>query len=266
METTILTSELQKLADVHNLALENARDNFTGDETITSPEAALNFVKTFNQNFVFRQFPNLSPEETQIMTESFERQKADVVSSQFITRHLIRKFTSDTSGGDDLVGKVNEALTKGVIDEKSHEMLSRLHNANVDNFHGLLSSSDYNSFLTVLKNEYENLNFVQEPRGWELVGGAIYIARASFDWWNDHPDAGSLPVIINPTISARVAAPPIWAIDASGAILGGTISALFTQKKTTLKGTAKAAMVGGVVASTGVVNKLGGFISKFFGA
>lgn len=203
------------IGDIHNEAMAAAQCCFDAD---TSSEAA--FVQSVSHS-VYQFFS----------TEYPTYADASVISDHavYLDPNYLKQEIKDipTSWGN---------LPSGYLSNDELQLLQAIRTLILDNNNGTVSNSDYNAQVNALAANTSNLNQMK------IAPSVLKIAVASGDYWVVQGNEEPTPSGIAPWV----------ALDAAGALLGATKASL---EGADAEGIAKAALIGAVIASTGIVGK-----------
>lgn len=223
----------------HNLFLSNVKDNFTGGTDIENIDECLMYISSFNKEF--SRSTNLFKEEENILLIHY----FDEFQSFYITQTLYDEVYNSSQ----LISQINFLCDKKCITESDKLLIMNLLDVCHKQYLGKLSIDDYSHCVKHLENEwYRHFN---EKTVSEYSGIVLNIASYSAQWWLDNPEETKLA--------------PWVASDAVGAAWGATVAGVTSycqSGKVDWLGVGVAAASGAVTGSTGVVGKVGKWISK----
>ena len=110
----------------------------------------------------------------------------------------------------------------------------------------------------MMEKRWSNMKYTENSKAGRLTAQTIAIGRASLDFWEENE------VFSRENVNGRsqkVLIAPIITNDIAGAVVGGAIGGI---KCGSWKGAGEGALIGAVVASTGVIGRLGKWISKLW--
>lgn len=265
--------------EVHNAMLKEADANFVAPtEIASSKNEAIEHVLEFQKKNV--ETLSIPSKDKEYLLKGMEEHK-----NLYCTEDLMSQFTKRNSRAseefndseedittDDIKSLINNAYSLGEIDSFEHKTFMQLVDCVVDNASGKLSNSAFDNEVCKLINQWEikysdvdfsQLEVVQDdselpplsfdlaPKG-ALGGVVLNVSKSSLEYW----DA---------TTPKTRAVPAFVGADIAGAVVGacsGAIGSYAVSRKVNWKGVAWSATSGAITGSTGIVGKIGKWISK----
>ena len=260
-------SKFFNIGNLHNEHLSNSNTNFESPEKIKDYESGIKYVKEFNQNFLVKNQATYFG--AQIESEEFvetisEKSKYFVYSPDFKS-----KLLSDDN--EISLTRIESNLNKtDLLDANNKKIFSDLTALIKMNISSQIKSSDYENQLGEIANDWIKANENnKEAKGADLTGSIISIGLKSCEWWNKNGEI----LFDNP--STKRGGPnaeenyvvPVVALDVAGALVSSCAVALNQYINTghvTLGAVATGAVIGAVTGSTGLVGKVGKWLSSLF--
>lgn len=266
--------------DVHNTMLKEADLNFNEPSTTietSTKEDAINCVLEFHKSRI-EKLP-LSNDDKLYVAKGLETYK-DLYDTELLMSQLQTKSSKsvDKSEDDvtteDIKSLIQEAYTSGGIDAFEYNTFMQLVEYVIANASGKLSNSDFENRVATLINQWNikysdvdfsqleieqpntelptlDGNFESAPKG-ALGGVVLNVSQSSLKYWDDTPKTRAVPAFVG--------------ADIAGAVIGacwGSIGSKVNSGKVSWKGVAWSAATGAITASTGIVGKVGKWITKF---
>lgn len=266
--------------EVHNKMLEEAATSFTESNTdIQSKDDAINHVLNFQKKCVSNLA--LPDKDKQILAEGLGYYK-----NYYVTKDLmktVRSASSEPTVNDEteeditteeIISMINEAHNTGAIDDFEYESFMKLVDCVIANASGALSNHKFqeevNKLISQWEIKYADVDFSQleiqyedtlimlDPPGevvfvpnGSLSGVVLNVSQSSLEYWQT-PETRALPAFVG--------------ADIVGAVIGacnGAANSYFNSKKINWKSVAWSSASGAIVGSTGIVGKVGRWLSKF---
>lgn len=164
-------------------------------------------------------------------------------------------FSTRSSSGGLLKDKIGQIYEAGVIDRFEHDGLLTLCDASLANYNGELSVGEFKVIIADLITKWEAQHYTEESKYGRTLAIALSVSESSMDWWSEN------------TVETR--ALPIWAgADIAGAVWGAasnlTFQLVVSDNDFSWKSLGCQTVAGAAIDSTGVVGKVGKWISNLF--
>lgn len=277
-------SQFKELGEIHNAFLDNTNKKFKIESEEKSLSKAINSINEFNTDYAKNvdYFKENNSQSTNIFNASkyfviskgFEQylfKDKEALSKRMTEKDLVAYSSyfdvSDTSNRGQLKKTENEgaynnllfeAKNNGVIDDFGYKELISLGELIKKNFSGIVGADELRNQLDMMEKRWSNMKYTENSKAGRLTAQTIAIGRASLDFWEENE------VFSRENVNGRsqkVLIAPIIANDIAGAVVGGAIGGI---KSGSWKGAGEGALIGAVVASTGVIGRLGKWISKLW--
>lgn len=277
-------SQFKELGEIHNAFLDNTNKKFKIESEEKSLSKAINSINDFNTDYAKNvdYFKENNSQSTNIFNASkyfviskgFEQylfKDKEALSKRMTEKDLVAYSSyfdvSATSNRGQLKKTENEgaynnllfeAKNNGVIDDFEYKELISLGELIKKNFSGIVGADELRNQLDMMEKRWSNMKYTENSKAGRLTAQTIAIGRASLDFWEENE------VFSRENVNGRsqkVLIAPIIANDIAGAVVGGAIGGI---KSGSWKGAGEGALIGAVVASTGVIGRLGKWISKLW--
>ncbi|AOR27024.1 hypothetical protein FORMA_18760 [Formosa sp. Hel3_A1_48] len=277
-------SQFKELGEIHNAFLDNTNKKFKIESEEKSLSKAINSINDFNTDYAKNvdYFKENNSQSTNIFNASkyfviskgFEQylfKDKEALSKRMTEKDLVTYSSyfdfSATSNRVQLKKTENEgaynnllfeAKNNGVIDDFEYKELISLGELIKKNFSGIVGADELRNQLDMMEKRWSNMKYTENSKAGRLTAQTIAIGRASLDFWEENE------VFSRENVNGRsqkVLIAPIIANDIAGAVVGGAIGGI---KSGSWKGAGEGALIGAVVASTGVIGRLGKWISKLW--
>lgn len=273
--------------EVHNALLQHMSTNFSEpQQTPMSKNEAVDYVLAIQREGINQL--SITESEKAILSEGLESYKRYYVTSDLmktVQPDLSRASLDDDDDEDltteDVRALIQEAYDTGSIDSFEYQSFMKLIDYVLANADGSLSNTDFEVKVNNLINQWEvkyadvdftqleiprtvdnltvvegsSIAFKDAPKG-ALGGVVLNVSKSSLDYWE-----GEQLMVQSRAVPAFVGA------DIAGAVIGACSSGIgsyVTSGSVNWKGVAWGAASGAVTGSTGVVGKVGKWISKLF--
>jgi hypothetical protein len=259
-----LDNEVNNLGLIHNNVLNNVYLNFKIPENTTYEEGVDN-IKNFNQGFLSSLISESdnTTKDSQFISSLFNDVKYFVNQTDFENTLL------NTSGKYSLLNSINTLRSNNLVSENNLIILENLNNAISNNIRGLSTSLKLEQDLISI---YNSAVESKDENGGLLIKQVIAIGLTSCQWWRNNPDAfninnvkersGPFSDLNESTILAQVVA-----MDIAGALVSSGAVALnnyINSGHVNWHAVGTGAVIGAVTSSTGLVGKVGRWISSIF--
>lgn len=270
--------------EVHNAMLRQAKTEFNAPSVSPkTKEEALNYVLSIQQEAVSKL--DLSYSDKVALSNGLEEYK-EYYSTKAVLNTVMPSRSTSEDDEDITTAEIKElidsAYKEGCIDEFEYDSFVKLIDYVVANAEGSLSNDEFELKVNILiskwKQMYSNVDFSQLnlprqsvgdvekveisspeldkiPSG-SLSGVVLSVSGSSLDYWNNEEasleDGRALPVFVGANIA--------------GAVIGACSSGLgsyFMSGKVDWRSVGWSAASGAITGSTGVVGKIGRWLSRF---
>lgn len=247
---------------VHRAAMDGVKNKLTLDDTIIGKDKRVDFVSKFNQLSVSNL--QLSQYKTESLNLAIEEFKDMAVHFEYTTFSNRKVSTTSPSEIQEVV--LSDLATTNLFSIAELNLISRISASFNLVEQAVIPSSSISDSILVYKNLYKTLDTNSENSKY-LVGVILAVAEESYTWWMANPDA-----MLHNGSNAKVAPNSIMAVhfvamDVSGAIIGAGVTTgyqLYKEGDFDWGAVAFGTAAGALVASTGAVGRLAGWISKAF--
>ena len=251
------------VGEIHNDYMDLVNNHFVGDENITNLNDQYRYYYSFLENHT-NTYPKFTNEEKSLFLDSYNIHKNLLHSNNVVD------IINNTVLIDNPIQDKQTALSELIIDLKDNNIIGNDEFTKINNlqytlsqaFKGNISYDDFDLFIKDLEKDVSTNDYL-------FLAPISSIATYSNDWWASNSPEIYLPEPIgsvNPDDNNYTTyAVPVVAMDVAGAIVGaGTAAAnqYINNGKATVGGVATGAVLGAVVASTGLIGRLGGWLTK----
>ncbi len=247
----------EKIGKLHNDFMTNVQNNFKVRESVKSLNARIDYVNSYHLNYL--ENCSLSQFEKETLGQELERAKnlTDVENiKQLLT---IKNEARKDANLESLCSILDKALDCKCIDEFEYTALTRIMDLAKLSFDGLVSQHELMSSLEKMKKDWISNKYKIDSKAGYISGYAIAISLASMNWWEENAEAGTVE-------SKGINVIPVWvAADAVGAVWGaasGAIGSYVINDEVNWESVGWGALSGAVAGSTGVVGKVGKWLSN----
>lgn len=243
----------QKYGDAHNFLLSYANDNF-----VQTRANAINLDEGID--FLLQ----LQLEDAALLP--LDNQKLNLLQdglshfkNWYLTQNMYSEsFTRTRNGDNKIESEFDSLLQENTIDAFEHTGLITLVQAIEDNYNGILSTTDFLSIVESLISQWKKQNYTKDSNYSHTLAITLSISKSSLEWWMEN----------DMTSTSTRAVPAFVGADVAGAVIGAASSAGYQLVSNGSVGDWGAvgwgAASGAVVGSTGVVGKIGKFLSSLF--
>ena len=249
---------LQKFEDykifgkAHNELLSHANDHFivTRSNNNMSLEDGLQYLANFQKEHVNEM--SIDDEAKALLKAGLDEYKDFYAQDQLYNMSLLSTRSSSEGLLKDKIGQIYEA---GVIDHFEHDGLLTLCDASLANYNGELSVAEFKAIIADLITKWEAQHYTEESKYGRTLAIALSVSESSMDWWSEN------------TVETR--ALPLWVgADVIGAVLGAASSVVnqlvLSDIEFSWTSLGWQTVSGAAIGSTGVVTKVGKWISNLF--
>ena len=254
--------DFEKMGILHNQFLTNLKENFQISENIVGREEGIEYVNQFNQAFADE--INLSISEKGLLKKYLEENKRFVDTSSFYQEVFVRSNNLRNDGESSqglLLDNLEESYEKDLIDVFEYENLKLIGLKTKENYDGIMSDNELKSLLIDIKEAWISKNYEDNSEYGRTLAFVLTISLSSLEWWEENPDAPFFD------LRSTTALPALVGADIAGAIVGGVsggIGSYIITGSVNWGSVGWGAASGAICGSTGVVGKLGGWITSLF--
>ena len=253
------------IGSMHNRVLENCYLNLPIQEGYTYDQA-VTYIANYNKKFLSSIAKSSNYFDTKQINSEFAERKSYVNKKTF-TEQLLDGNKSNSIDG------INRELAKyPILSSQNQLILSQISEKMKENLSGVLSNEDFEKDLVSIYNDFETKN---DEQGKEIIGQVITISLLSCEWWRKNPTVSDEPKSLGgkggPSLDGfennAPYAVPVVALDAAGALISAGSVALnnyINNGSVSWAAVGTGAVVGAVTGSTGLVGKVGKWISSLF--
>jgi len=241
----------EQIGKLHNDFLTNVKNQFAPNVEITNLEDGFDYITDFHVSYILK--ANLNDEEKSMYANALNEYKRFVKTSEFYNEFFISN--SKNSDGE-YFAYVKDAYSIGIIDDFEFEQLNLIGRTLKGNYYGEISDYDLEQLLHKINNQWLKKRYSTDSKTGQILAMSLALSLSSIDWWKENPDAFG---------NAKL--PPVVGADIAGAVIGGVISGVNSYINTgevSWGGVAVGAGAGAITGSTGVVGKVGKWISNLF--
>jgi hypothetical protein len=272
--------------EVHNSLLQYMSTNFyEPEQTPTSKNEAVDYVLAIQREGIDQL--SITESEKAILSEGLESYKRYYVTSDLMktvqpgqSRDPFDDDDDEDLTTEDVRALIQEAYDTGSIDSFEYQSFTKLIDYVLANAAGSLSNADFevkvNNLISQWEVKYADVDFTQleiprtvdnptvvdgssiafkdTPKG-ALSGVVLNVSKSSLDYWDEEQilvQSRAVPAFVGADIAGAV-------IGACSAGTGSYVTTGSINWKSVAWGTAS----GAVISSTGIVGKVGKWISKF---
>lgn len=263
--------------DVHNSVLRHVSSNFNDTQARYGDAShALDYVVSIQKECVNNL--SISSNAKEILCQGFDNYK-ELVKTDYLMSYIIpiesRSDDGEEFTTEDVRNLIEEAYECGGIDLFEYNTFMELIDCVIQNANGTLSNDSFqtkvNELIAKWEDYYKDIDFSNliiseqtstEESGLEPVdfqngalGGVVLsISNSSLEYWNEESeDSRAIPVFVGADIAGAVICAASSCVGSYA--ISGTIN---------WSGVAWSAASGAICGSTGVVGKVGRWISKLF--
>lgn len=251
--TDKLSLEEVKLA--HRAAMEQAKNNFTPNENLTSLDAKIDYVSSFTQSSISKM--DLSDYKIKSLNSAIEEYKNMVVRFEYTSLSRQKIVSTDPVEIQQIV--IDDLESSGLFSSSEINLVRRISRSFGLAEEGNIPPTSIGDSISVYKTFYKGLEPTSDESKY-TVGVVLAIAEESYDWWSKNPDA----IISTDGKSKAILLPTIVAQDVAGAIVGAGVAAGYQIYQDDghfdWGAVGWGAGAGAIIASTGVVGR----IAKWF--
>jgi len=254
--TKLKVADFKEVGVIHNQFLTNVKNNFNPDQSITDLDEKIDYVTTFNKNFV----NNLEIDASKKLelTNYLEEHKNLVLEENVVNLSfgINNQFSKTVNEEPSLFDLIEQLKKEDKLSDKSYVILNSLTESLKLNYENVLSDIKLKENVENLINEFDNHGFVGEEA--EMVGTILAISISSIEWWEENPDALD-GLAARSELNQKSLIAPWLATDIGGAIIGGVYAGVVGNS---WRSAAYGALGGAVFASTGAAGRLGRWLFR----
>lgn len=251
--TDMLSLEEVKLA--HRVAMEQAKNNFTPNESLTSLDAKIDYVSSFIQSSISKM--DLSDYKIKSLNLAIEEHENMLMKFEYTSLSRQKIVSTDQVEIQQIV--IDDLESSGLFSSSEINLVRRISHSFGLAEEGNIPPTSIGDSISVFRTLYKGLEPTSDGSK-HTVGIILSIAEESYDWWSKNPDA----IISNDGKSKAILLPNVVAQDVAGAIVGAGVAAGYQvyQNDGTFDWGAVVwgSGAGAIIASTGMV----GTIAKLF--
>ena len=249
-----LSLEEVKLA--HRAVMEQAINNFTPNESLTSQDAKIDYVSSFIKEAISK--TDLSDYQIESLNFALEENKKMVVRFEYTSLSKQKIVSADQIDIQQIV--IDDLESSGLFSSSEINLVRRISHSFGLAEKGSIPPTSIGDSISVFRTFYKRLEPASDESKY-TVGIILAIAEESYDWWTKNPDAifspdGKYKAILIPNIVAQ---------DVAGAIVGAGVAAGYQAYQNDgdfdWEAVGWGAAAGAVVASTGLVGKIARWLS-----
>lgn len=251
---------------VHNDFMDFINNDFTPDGGINLKNDGYNYVVSFFNNKA-SSYNQIKKDEKEALLKSIND------NAKLLETSDVQKIINNQINISNPISNTQTSLSQLILDLKNQNVISLDEYEEINDFQNVLtkvnnselSATDLNDYVNKLDNRIEGKNY-------KIIEPMVSVAKYSNNWWNDNTPTIYLPLpigeVTHPSNQYTTYALPVAVgTDIAGALIGGAMSAAiqYGANGNVNWGIVGASAVGGaIVGSTGVVGKLGKWISSLF--
>lgn len=264
-------TKFNNIGQFHNDHLTNVLNNFNANYSLTY-EQAINSIKDFNKSYyksnALAKCGTIG--SVDFINEEFDKCKYFVDNNSFI------KTLQNDNNEKSLVGIVTVISNTNVLDANNKMLLEEISNIIKLNLGRSLINSDFENEIVKLTNKLMILNDGNKSAiGKELTGQLLSVGLMSCKWWRENPNAYSSidnsdmklhgPNCTDENYDYNYL-PPVVGLDIAGALIssGVSIGLQWSNGSVNWSNVGQSAIMGAAGASTGIVGRVGRWISSLF--
>lgn len=256
-------SDYAHLGVIHNDMMVYANNYFVADETIETKEEAINYVVEWMASHVGDVTELAKPSWTQEL-EFY----ANNVDARALVNRLRRgetraiddinfeKIPADEISFDEAIFVARELQ---LIDDFEGAKFREIGDMVILNADGQLSNADLKTYLLGVVDEWNAQVYDKNSKQGQALGMTLAISLASLEYWEENPDQVMAPTRALPIVLAN---------DIAGAAVGALVNIYWTtvinDQPVDWGKVGDGALSGALLGSSGVVGKLGKWLSKLF--
>lgn len=169
------SNEEMSVGQIHNLAMDNFRDNFTYSKTSDYCEQ----IADFNESFFIKSAKNLALNEDYLSEEEYcVFLDADYEISNYL------------EGDESLYAQIEDLKNKNLLSSKQSVVLYNILDLTKENAKGNISISTLENELNNIKNNL-NIEVHNYEAGYALTTNILDIAIHSSEWWKNNLPPGN---------------------------------------------------------------------------
>lgn len=231
-------SQFSRYGTIHNQYLAYTLEFFDGDEKVDSLADCISYLVSFDKSYA-----------QVILSDTTEIVEMDSCFNKYKNYYISSYLYTDVYVDNVIDPIISQLIEYDIIGEKDSLILENLLTIGLLQKEGKISIYEYQEAINELVEEWETCN----SRGMVSIMTAIVlnIASSSVQWWISNPE------------ETKVA--PWVASDAVGAVYGATVagvSSYVQNGQVNWVSVGVGAVSGAVTGSTGVIGKVGRWISK----
>lgn len=252
--TDMLSLEEVKLA--HRVAMEQAKNNFTPNESLTSLDAKIDYVSSFTQSSISKM--DLSDYKIKSLNSAIEEHKNMLMKFEYTSLSRQKIVSTDQVEIQQIV--IDDLESSGLFSSSEINLVRRISRSFGLAEEGNIPPTSIGDSISVFRTFYKGLEPASDGSK-HTVGIILAIAEESYEWWSKNPDA----IISTDGKSKAILLPNVVAQDVAGAIVGAGVAAGYQLYQNDgdfdWGAVGWGAGAGAIIASTGLVGRIAKWLS-----
>jgi hypothetical protein len=236
--------------------MEQAKNNFTPTEILTSLDAKIDYVSSFTQSSISKM--DLSDYKIKSLNSAIEEHKNMLIKFEYTSLSRQKIVSTDQVEIQQVV--IDDLESSGLFSSSEINLVRRISRSFGLAEEGNIPPTSIGDSISVFRTFYTGLEPTSDGSK-HTVGIILAIAEESYDWWSKNPDA----IISTDGKSKAILLPNVVAQDVAGAIVGAGLATGFQlyQNDGHFDWEAVAWAAGGsaIAASIGLVGKIAKWLS-----
>ena len=255
------------ITNIHQISMNKAYRNFEPDKTVKNLEDGIKYVRDFNEKSILESF-SLSDVQRNLLKKGMDETKNFLVEINYpYANYSIGAKQLSLFDIQNVV--IADLLKHETINIDDAKILRRL----IDSFQKAevqqISVFALDDTLSTLENEFKSIVHQTETNYGYITGAVLAVAKESYNWWLNNPGAIQVNSIktTNKIDNKIQAIPLVVANDIAGALVGAGIAVsgqMIINGEVDWGIVGWSAVSGAVIGSTGVVGKIGKWLSNLF--
>lgn len=256
------------VTQIHRVSMDKAFNDFEPDLSIAKLSDGIKYVREFNKRSIVESI-ELTASQQELLTQGL------IETQHFLTDIDYSEKNKSETGKNTSLSEVqatviSELIGYEVIDQKDADILKRLTTSFKLAEQGDIAVNALADSLDQFELEYLSANHGNGTQNGYITGSVLAVAKESYTWWLNNPDAIRLDknIVSKYGIQNKVQAiPVVVANDIAGTLVGAGIAVtgqMIINGEIDWAIVGWSAVSGAVIGSTGVVSKIGGWISNLF--
>ena len=252
--TDMLSLEEVKLA--HRVAMEQAKNNFTPNESLTSLDAKIDYVSSFTQSSISKM--DLTDYKIKSLNSAIEEHKNMLMKFEYTSLSRQKIVSTDQVEIQQIV--IDDLESSGLFSSSEINLVRRISHSFGLAEEGNIPPTSIGDSISVFRTFYEGLEPTSDGSK-HTVGIILAIAEESYEWWSKNPD----DIISTDGKSKVILLPNVVAQDVAGAIVGAGVAAGYQLYQNDgdfdWEAVGWGAGAGAIIASTGLVGRIAKWLS-----